>query len=358
VAATVAFGRDNIDFNIGAIYFYLDTSTINSRLEVANRLSSGVTLNVGADLVLGAFNVAFRGPSAPQPGEPANQPYSTRVLRNGAFSGSLLYPAAYAELELSPAAGVKVVPGARIEGHNTAGGVDVSPRLAARWDIRKEPLRTTLKGGLGVFTQPPQLFESVPPLGTPGVKTARSIHYALGAEGFFKQFDRLVVGTPAASGGSFEYKNLGLGYAAGLEVLIKHKATSRLFGWIAYTLSRSVRSDAPGEPERLFESAQTHLLTVLGSYRLGGGWEVGARFRLASGDLTTPQVCSTGSEGCDPIKANALFHSPTGGYTPLPASNVYNNANPEGINYNFNFTTRHYSSGLPILPSIGIRGEF
>jgi hypothetical protein len=213
------------------------------------------------------------------------------------------------------------------------------------------------------------------------------------AEGFYKQFDRLVVGTPAASGGSFEYKNLGLGYAAGLEVLIKHKATSRLFGWIAYTLSRSVRRDAPGDPPRLFESDQTHLLTVLGSYRLGGGWEVGARFRLASGDLTTPQVCSAGSEGCDPSKANALFHSPTGGYTPLPASgayserlppfhqldlrvdkrwsmsgyelsayldlqNAYNNANPEGIDYNFNFTTRSYGSGLPILPSIGIRGEF
>jgi TonB family protein len=405
VSATVAFGRDNVDFNIGAIYFYLDTSTINSRLEVARRMSSGVTLNAGADLLFGAFKVAFRGPSAPRPGEPANQPYSTRVLRDGAFSGSLLYPAAYAELELSPTAGVKIVPGARIEGHNITDGVDVSPRLSARWDILKEPLRTTVKGGLGMFTQTPQLFESVPPLGTPGVKTARAIHYALGAEqevtrelevsaeGFFKQFDRLVVGTPASSGGSFEYKNLGMGYATGLEVLLKHKATSRLFGWVAYTLSRSVRKDGPGEPERLFESDQTHLLTVLGSYRLGGGWEVGARFRLASGDLTTPQVCSPGSEGCDPSKANALFHSPTGGYTPLPSSgayserlppfhqldlrvdkrwsmgdyelsayldvqNVYNNANPEGIDYNFNFTTRQYESGLPILPSIGLRGEF
>ncbi len=405
VAATVAFGRDNVDFNIGAIYFYLDTSTINSRFEAARRLSSGVTLNVGADIVLGSFNVAFRGPSAPRPGEPANQPYSTRVLRDGAFSGSLLYPGAYAELELSPAAGVKLIPGARIEGHNIADGVDVSPRFSARWDIFKEPRRTTLKGGLGVFTQTPQLFEAIPPLGTPGVATSRSIHYALGAErevtrevevsaeGFFKQFDRLVVGTPAPSGGSFEYKNLGQGYAAGLEVLVKHKATSRLFGWIAYTLSRSVRRDAPGDPERLFESDQTHLLTVLGSYKLGGGWELGARFRLASGDLTTPQVCSPGSEGCDPSKANALFHSPTGGYTPLPASgayserlppfhqldvrvdkrwamgdyelsayldlqNVYNNPNPSGIDYNYNFTTRHYGSGLPILPSIGLRGEF
>lgn len=405
VSATVAFGRDNVDFNIGAIYFYLDTSTINGRLEVAKKLSSGVTLNAGADVVLGAFNIAFRGPSAPRPGEPANQPYSTRVLRDGIFSGSLFYPAAYAELELAPAAGVKLIPGARIEGHNVADGVDVSPRLAARWDVLKEPMRTTVKGGLGVFTQTPQFFESIPPLGTPGVKTSRALHYALGAEqevtrelevsaeGFFKQFDRLIVGAPASSGGSIEYKNLGTGYAAGLEVLVKHKATSRLFGWLAYTLSRSVRKDGPAAPERLFESDQTHLLTVLGSYKLGGGWEVGARFRLASGDLTTPQVCTAGSDGCDPKKANALFHSPTGGYTPLPSSgayserlppfhqldiridkrwkmrqfevsayldvqNVYNNLNPQGIDYNFNFTTRGYQTGLPILPSLGIRADF
>ena len=103
-------------------------------------------------------------------------------------------------------------------------------------------------------------------------------------------------------------------------------------------------------------------------------------------------MCQAGAEGCDPFRANALYHSPTGGYTPLPAAgayserlppfhqvdvrvdkrwrwktvevsayldiqNVYNNANPSGLDYNFNFTTRQYEAGLPILPSIGLRGE-
>jgi hypothetical protein len=42
----------------------------------------------------------------------------------------------------------------------------------------------------------------------------------------------------------------------------------------------------------------------------------------------------------------------------LDVQNAYNNANPEAVQYNFNYTSRAYVSGLPILPSLGIRGEF
>jgi hypothetical protein len=321
------------------------------------------------------------------------------------FSGALFYPAAYIELELVPGARGRIVPGARVEGYSITNGASVSPRVNARYDIFVEPLRTTAKGGIGLYNQPPQLYEAVPPLGTKGLRASQAIHYALGVEqeisryvevsleGFYKQLDGLVIGTPSPSGASLEYKNIGRGYAVGGEILLKHKASDRFFGWAAYTISRSARRDGKGSPERLFESDQTHLLTVLASYKLGAGWELGARFRLSSGDLVTPEVCDSGLDGCDPSRANALYHAPTGGYTPLPyggayserlppfhqldvrvdkkwsfkrfsisayldVQNVYNNANPEGLDYNFNYTTRQYSTGLPILPSAGLRGEF
>ena len=38
--------------------------------------------------------------------------------------------------------------------------------------------------------------------------------------------------------------------------------------------------------------------------------------------------------------------------------NVYNNQNTKAMGYNFNFTARNYVNGLPILPSLGIRGDF
>lgn len=405
LTATVAFGRDDADFNIGAIYFYLDTSAINSRLEYTHRLSSGVTLNAGADVAFGSYNSSFRGPNAPRAGEPDGQPYTTRVLREGRFQGTLFNPALYTEFEITPTPGLKLIPGARFETFSTTSGMDAQPRFSARWDIQPNFPRTTVKGGLGVFRQPPQFFEAIEPLGTPGLQTAQAVHYALGAEqeltrhfeasieGFYKQFDGLIVGTASAGGSAFAYRNLGTGYAVGAELLLKHKASARFFGWLAYTISRSIRKDGPLSPERLFESDQTHVLTVLGSYRLGHGFEIGARFRLVSGDIVTPNVCDRNSEGCDPYRLNALYHGPTGSYTPLPSAgpyserlppfhqldlrvdkrwtfqsfqvsayldvqNVYNNQNAEGLGYNFNFTARSYATGLPILPSIGLRGEF
>ena len=42
----------------------------------------------------------------------------------------------------------------------------------------------------------------------------------------------------------------------------------------------------------------------------------------------------------------------------LDIQNVYNQQNPEGMSYNFDFSETDVSVGLPILPVIGLRGEF
>jgi hypothetical protein len=42
----------------------------------------------------------------------------------------------------------------------------------------------------------------------------------------------------------------------------------------------------------------------------------------------------------------------------LDVQNVYNHGNVEGVSYNFNYTARQYVTGLPILPSFGMRGDF
>src|SRR5207248_10671301 len=84
--------------------------------------------------------------------------------------------------------------------------------------------------------------------------------------------------------------NAGAGRVFGLEVLIRKELSERFFGWIAYTFSRSDRIDRPGEPRRLFDFDQTHNLTAIASYKLGGGWQVGGRLRIISGNPDTPVV--------------------------------------------------------------------
>jgi hypothetical protein len=233
------------------------------------------------------------------------------------------------------------------------------------------------------------------------VKSNRAIHTGLGLEqeitrqlevsvdGFYKKLDNLV----DRSSRTNQYTNESVGYAAGGELLLKYKPDERFFGWAAYTLSRSVRTDEPGDKEILTPFDQTHVLTVLGNVRLGRGWEVGARFRLVSGNLVTPYVCDPSQVGCNPNRLNAIFHSPSGQYDPLAfggtyserlplfhqldlrmdktwsfkrwrlsfyldIQNVYNHQSAEGISYSYNFTKREYVTGLPFLPTVGFRGDF
>ncbi|AUX41432.1 ligand-gated channel protein [Sorangium cellulosum] len=401
----VAIGRDDADFGVGPIYFQIDLRTLSGRLEYSRRLSKGATFNTGLDMSTGLYTVSFRGPAPNRPGEPRNQPFSTRTLQEVSREGSFFFPAAYAELELAPSARAKLVPGLRLDYQDLNQQVTVSPRVNGRVDVAHGFPRTTVKGGVGVFHQPPQFNEVIPPLGNPDLRSTRALHYAVGveqeltrnieasAEGFYKQLDDLVVGLDEASTVQLQYRNAGSGRVIGGEFLLKYKPDDRFFGWAAYTLSRSTRVPGPGEAERLVSFDQTHILTVLGSYRLGDGWEFGARFRLVSGNLVTPNVCNVYEQTCDPYRTNALFHAPTGTYTPIPFSgtnterlpafhqldlrldktwawkrfrlsayldvqNVYNNTNSEAIQYNFNYTARQYVTGLPVLPSFGLRGEF
>ncbi|AKT41963.1 TonB-dependent receptor domain-containing protein [Chondromyces crocatus] len=405
LAGVIAFGKEDLDFGLGPFYFLLDNLSVSGRLEYTRRFFQGVTLNTGLDIVWNDATVNLRAPAPGRPGEPPNQPFSTRTVQELSVSNVLYRPAAYAELELVPTPRARLVPGLRVDYAKDTQQWTVSPRFSGRYDIVQGFPRTTAKGGVGMYHQPPQPQEVIPPLGSPNLRSNQAIHYSAGVEQeitrqvevsgemFYKQLDSLVIGTPQENGSGTEYKNLASGQVVGGEFLLKYKPDDRFFGWAAYTLSRATRTDRPGEPPRLLNFDQTHILTVLGSYRLGHGWEFGARFRLVSGNLTTPSVCNVQDVTCDPARTNALYHAPSGVYTPIPLTgpgserlpifhqldlridkrwkftnwqlsayldvqNVYNNQNTEGIQYNFNYTARQFVSGLPILPSIGMRGEF
>ncbi|WP_437682145.1 TonB family protein [Sorangium sp. So ce131] len=398
---SLALGRDIFDLGINPLAFNIVSTSLDLRLELSHRFAKYVTMNVGTDLSGGVATVNLTAPAQQPAGHPSNQPFSLSPFQTRSFDGTYSRPAAYAEFEVLPTPRARIVPGVRLDYAVDTRTLDVSPRINGRYDIRSGFPRTTAKGGVGVYHQAPQFQESIEPFGTAGLKSNRAVHYGLGVEqeitpqidvtvdGFYKDLDRLVVFSPEKEG----YANDGTGYAVGAEVLLKYKPDERFFGWAAYTLSRSVRKDGPGEEEYLSQYDQTHVLTVLGSYRLGRGWEVGARFRLVSGNLQTPYVCNPDLKGCDPNRLNAVYHASSARYQPIPfggdysermplfhqldiradktwrfktwqlafyldVQNVYNHAATEGLSYNFNYTAREPVTGLPFLPTIGLRGDF
>jgi hypothetical protein len=243
---------------------------------------------------------------------------------------------------------------------------------------------------MGIFHQPPAFQETSSAFGTPGLHSNRAVHYSLGAEqeltrhvevsleGFYKDLDQLVVRN-ASAGGGYDYTNLGRGSVVGAEALLRWKPDQRFFGWVAYTLSRSTRESPPDYETRLYQFDQTHILTLLGSYKLGRGWEFGARFRLVSGNLYTPSVggiynADAGAyasiDGRPFSKRMPTFHQLDlrvdkqwrfDGWSMrayLDVQNAYNRSNPEDVSYNYNYSQSSTVAFLPIIPSLGVRGEF
>lgn len=402
----LSFGKDAIRFSLGVFEFRVDVYPVYVREEFAFRLAKGVRLNAGIDFGLGPFEVLVRAPEPPRAGEPDSGPFSTRPIQQTKDKDTAFRPAWYAEAELQPTERLRLVPGIRVDYARDSGHADFSPRINGRYDLIKSEganpasgasfvRRTTLKGGAGVFHQPPEFQETDPVFGTPNLESNRSYHYAFGLEqeltrqidvsleGFYKDLMNQVSRAPSQAIG-YTYNNLGSGYVVGFETLLKYKPDARFFGWLAYTLSRSIRKNSPDDEEYLFQYDQTHNLIVLGSYRLGRGWEFGARFRIVSGPLDTPTVAAPALP--------AIYASDAGAYAPLEGEafserlplfhqldlridkrwqfrswrlaayldvqNAYNNAAAEALVYNYNYSRRSYQTGVPIIPSIGLRGEF
>jgi TonB family protein len=402
MSSMLSFGQDKVNFALGRFLFDGDTTMIQAREEFAFELLPEVTLHAGLDFQIAPIDFLVRAPEPPRPGEPSPGPLSTRPLLETNVQTTFFRPAWYADALLRFGR-LTVTPGLRLDYARDTGHADLSPRATARYDLTtnaqhedgSQSRRTTLKVGAGVFNQPAQPQETDEVFGTPGLASNRAIHYALGiereltdnieinVEGFYKDLDRLV-SRSASLDGTFEYGTRGSGSVVGAETLIKYKADERFFGWLAYTLSRSLRRDAPGEDTYPFQFDQTHILTVLGSYKFGDGWEAGARFRLVSGPLDTPVL--------QPPGLPAVYAADAAAYTPLSGEpfstrlplfhqldvrvekswqlrhfdltfyvdvwNAYNNAAAEAFTYNFDYSRRSYQQGLPIIPSMGFRGEF
>ena len=249
--------------------------------------------NFGLDVLYTPYTVDLRLPPPPRPGQPPAGPFGSQPPLTFSDSDAIYRPALYDELELTPWAGTRIVPGVRLDYAKDTRAWDVQPRLVVRQDLHREFPRTTLKGGIGASRSRRSRRRPIASSACPGSSrtspTTTASASSRSSRGRSRSRSRASTASTTASS-SQRLGNVGEGRAFGLETLLRYKPDEHFFGFVAYTLSRSVRKDGPDEPEQLFNFDQTHILTALGSYRLGSGWEIGARFRYVSGSLTTPQT--------------------------------------------------------------------
>lgn len=171
----------------------------------------------------------------------------------------------------------------------------------------------------------------------------------------------------------------GWGRAYGVQTLVRLDPTEGFSGWIAYTLMRSERQDAPGEPWRPFDFDQTHVLTALLAYTTSFGFEAGVRFRYASGmpraevvdayydagrDRWQPVFGAHGSlrlpdfVQLDARVAQRIELGDTKLEIWLEVQNVTNQENGEEYVYSADYRRRDVIRSMPVLPVLGLRWTF
>jgi TonB family protein len=392
---TLSVGRDAENITLGDMFIDYGVLDIEGRSDVRAKLAPWATAVAGLDVQFGKFDASYRLPASSFEDDSDSGPTFGRPLTELHGKGQLTRPAGYAMLDLAPLPGLRLLPGVRADYDEGTGRWSADPRLGVRYDLRSGFPRTTLKGGVGLFHQPPEVYESLKPFGNSGLKAETAYHYSLGfeqeltrplelsLEGFYKDLRGIVIAAPSADAtqNGLTYQNVGSGRVYGSELLLRYKPGNggKFFGWLAYTLSRSERRDRDQDPYYRYDWDQTHILTALGSYKLGRGWQVGARFRYVTGSPYTPELGGTmdyDAGAYAPITASRpnsarlpAFHQldlrvdktwkfkawALSAY--LDVQNAYVHKNVDNFAYNFDYskTTKIYS--LPFLPIIGLRGE-
>jgi hypothetical protein len=220
---------------------------------------------------------------------------------------------------------LRAEPGLRLDWSGLAGEVVASPRMALVADLNGG-MRLRVAGGL--FTQSPgyekllqsNYFFDLSDANKLGLRSERAWHGIVGlertfgpgllarAEGYYKRFDRMIVGrleTPdelAARVATYDFPlaladqrpdapqitsvpgNDGTGRAYGVELYLARQArsaTDRVNGWLSYSWSRA-ETTAYG---RTYASDydRPHALSVVANYRVSRLIELGTTVRVQSG---------------------------------------------------------------------------
>jgi len=435
VLLTPWFGRDHLTSraSFGGSPTELDTknTAFGFRAAYRGRVSAHVVTTVGLD-VEGNFAALSRRGSVTLPPREGDlsvfgQPPGDQVNADN-WNASTLTVAPYVQADIGLLDDkLHIVPGLRIEPFITSASrqtpvagdtpsigitqqsTEVEPRLSTTYQIVP---RLGLKAAAGFYHQSPQPSDLSAVFGNPKLGIERAFHLLGGSNFkltdqisfeeviFYSKSNDLVTrsasDTPALAQALVQE---GEGRSYGIQVLLRHELSKRFFGWVSYTLMRSERRDkcatienVPGAtpadaPQnichegawRLFDYDQTHVATVVGSYDLGAGFEVGARFRYATGFPRTPVVgsfVSTRRDLYEPLfgpqnsiripafvqldaRVSKRFTMSWGkAEVYVDVQNVTNHTNPEEIVYDYRYANKNYITGLPVLPVAGARLEW
>ncbi len=317
----------------------VDDRSLKARATWTAQVSPSFKLVVGADFDRreAVITTSFELPQLNLPGLPTGPDVTTTITSSLAMA---VFAGGYVQGVWTPHEKWTVIPGVRVDNYHLVPRIDrpvAEPRLTVRYQHLEW---LTLKGGAGLYHQPPSMLISLPvvDIGLMRYSLQRGVQLDVGVEWKIREGIELNVdayvnpllrtlevtaftrGSPPddATPGSHEFdqfveSNATHGYATGLEVMLRHPLGGNWFGWLSYSLQRSVRW---GKFDRLNEFGQvigedsdylayafdqTHVMNAVLSYKFPGNWTVGAALHFNTG-LPEGGLLGQGTqrEGTDP----------------------------------------------------------
>ncbi len=297
----------------------LEQVSFAARTRWRRRLTDTMELLVGGDVENRRAATLITGTGRPPGWRPEDE---AEPLKNP--SSLATFSGAYASLTWQPSERWMVQPGVRVDSYHLVPGIThtaLDPRLTVRHTVSET---LTLKGGAGLFHQPPTVLLHIPAMDTAGLRYGlqSGAQLTVGAE--WKAFEGLEVNADAFYNPLSRTVELDLvdvaenrrrrdlalvdpaasGYAYGFEVMARHPLGRNWFGWVSYSFLQSrrhVRFNRIGDDNRVVESVegtlpfafeQAHVVNAALSYKFGNNWTVGTVLHFNTGRPESGEITS------------------------------------------------------------------
>lgn len=391
---SAGIGQDEISFEIGDQFFKLRSQELTLRGELEKKLTESWLAQIGVDHQTSDAKVELKIPLTRGDGG-VQDPISAGEEREAQIKLVSHDFGLYSRNDYRVNDRLSLQPGLRYDHFSITKESFLLPRLAAKYKTNDS---FAWKFGSGVYIQPPEPQEVSEDYGNPDIKAPQAIHLALGFDSdqrqgkkegsiyslnvFDRRYDKLVIESAAQTlrNGQtvFEvYSNEGKGRSYGVEAQWKFN-TVEYQGFLSYTWSKSTRWN-PRQSAYNFEYDQTHNFNIVVAKPLLNEWKMSGRFRYVTGNPYTPVVGATYDADNEvyfpqrgPIYSERmrdfyqldvrvdkkLIKDESVWTFYLDIQNVLNTKNPESLQYSYDYSQKNQISGLPVLPALGVKGEF
>jgi hypothetical protein len=385
---SLAVGEDNLNFSLGNRFFDLSSRVITQRGELEHKFSEKLTSYFGSDIEWRKSDVKILLPASSSGGGVSSSSSNDVFAQiKDESTDSALYLRNSYKLDQK----LTISPNIRAEYFSTTRKSYLMPRFNALYSLSDSLF---LNFATGIYYQAPQNGENSEEFGNPDVGAEKSTHYLFSVVkdfrggsnkgltvdiGFFyKELEDLIVSTEKkrSDGTNIRNTNEGEGNIHGVQLQGSYKLDEYTI-LTSYTYLKSRRRD-PNNGTYPSKFDQTHNLNLIGIYERSR-WVFSSRIRFVTGSPYTPVESSVfDSDGDVYIPVRGDFYSQRfddffqldfridrkfiyktwilSAY--LDIQNLTNANNGQGISYSYDYSQKEKAAGTPIIPIIGLRGEF